>query len=317
MLETPLQKIMTMNDRLGYLEECYILRGSFKAWNKQRTFCTPWKDWASCSRREKENANIRELFQDEVVLDIDGPDRQTTENTAIDLTFKLQAEGYFFSVWFSGSKGHHVHVYFPELKDKTPEERRQIRLWFCKRYGTDTAKQSGGIAIECRPHFKTGKPKIKIIDNFSDRSNVLPPESLQSIRPATDLNLLPLQQPYTGELEEHPLVKFCRENIIPDGLGRYRLIRNLAILAHEKGMTREQFTEWAKSFLPNMPEKNVHDFLAWWNCTKTKEVSLPDALSVVLRSEKQKEAATEALRSLSRSDFENLFLASVEATYGH
>jgi archaellum biogenesis ATPase FlaH len=114
-----------------------------------------WPKWtpiSQCSKEMLKQANLREMWANEIVLDDDNGQEK-------EITVQLEKEGFSYLKFKTGSKGHHFHVFFDELFDKTETERKAIRKAFIQRYNCDIAKQSGVIAYEFRPHFKTGNKK--------------------------------------------------------------------------------------------------------------------------------------------------------------
>lgn len=62
-------------------------------------------------------------------------------------------------------------------------QRKKIREWFAINYDTDPSKKTGLIAIENRPHFKTGKVKHLIKEFKNCQINVLPKQALEFAKP--------------------------------------------------------------------------------------------------------------------------------------
>lgn len=110
-----------------------------------------------CNAVELSQANQRTLSPCEIVLDIES------------------IEGYFLAVaklkkdgidhWaYRTNRGVHIHIFFEELHEKSPEERKSIRRAFCLRYNADASKISEDcmVALEYRYHWKSNRLKILI-----------------------------------------------------------------------------------------------------------------------------------------------------------
>ena len=123
------------------------------------------KSWQTSKEFTVENymrANLRTLFDDEIVLDYENK---------VDAYYwiqKLKEKGYNFSVWDSGSRGIHVHIYITQLATLNENERIKYREKFIEKYGGDMSKKSGWLALEWRPHFKTGNIKTLISEYKGD-----------------------------------------------------------------------------------------------------------------------------------------------------
>jgi hypothetical protein len=132
-----------------------------------------WKEWipvSQCTQQQLKDANLREMWSNEIVLDDD-------KNREIEIEQLLEKDRYTYLKFKTGSKGTHYHLFFKELENKTDSERKMIRKAFIQKYGCDEAKQSGVIAYEFRPHFKTGKEKQLVKGNMEvclKGENILP-----------------------------------------------------------------------------------------------------------------------------------------------
>lgn len=63
------------------------------------------------------------------------------------------------------------------------QQRKKIREWFAIHYGTDISKKTGLIAMENKPHFKTGKIKHLVKQYRNCHINVLPTDALEYSKP--------------------------------------------------------------------------------------------------------------------------------------
>lgn len=99
-------------------------------------------------------ANLRELYDDEIVLDFEN------ETDGISTISLLKKENYSFKAYLTGSRGIHIHLRIPALSKLKREIITKYRELFIKKYGADISKKSGFIALENKEHFKTGKMKV-------------------------------------------------------------------------------------------------------------------------------------------------------------
>lgn len=102
---------------------------------------------------EFQDANLRDLYDDEIILDC-----ETTMQGKF-LKDILVREGIGFTMWDTGSRGFHISIRIKGLAALSDKERFYYREAWIKKYGTDMAKRNGFIAMEDRPHFKTGNYK--------------------------------------------------------------------------------------------------------------------------------------------------------------
>jgi len=126
-----------------------------------------WKKYSELNDYELKNANNRQVLKTEVVVDVETKD----ENIMRYIIAKLDFFGYGYSVWDTGGKGYHIHLFFDELDkfdaDVVPYIKKYILL---RTFGNlsciDLQKTFNKvlIALEYSRHRKTGKPKILIFD---------------------------------------------------------------------------------------------------------------------------------------------------------
>jgi DNA primase catalytic subunit len=66
-----------------------------------------------------------------------------------------------YQVYFSGSKGTHIHIRHGKLRLLSKEEREEQRGYIIELCGCDKqkARDRQMIALEFAPHWKTGNPK--------------------------------------------------------------------------------------------------------------------------------------------------------------
>lgn len=111
--------------------------GTCEEWKKQKFF---------------EQINQRQILSHEVVLDLE--ERDSMSGIVKDLK-KKKIE---FSVWDTGSKGYHIHMFY----DKELKEEEKLAI--IKYYKADEMKSGPKvlIALESEKHWKSGKIKKEI-----------------------------------------------------------------------------------------------------------------------------------------------------------
>jgi DNA integrity scanning protein DisA with diadenylate cyclase activity len=112
------------------------------------------KEFKDVDTRTLNEANLRELYDDEVLLDCE------SKLQAREVAKKLDKENISYEYWQTGSRGVHISIRINRLNVLNDKERLAYRKHWIKKYNTDMAKINGFLAMENRPHFKTGKYKL-------------------------------------------------------------------------------------------------------------------------------------------------------------
>jgi len=96
-----------------------------------------------------ENVNNRTIFPNEVVLDLE--EKSQLQPSLL----KLKALGWEYKAFSTGSRGYHIHIFF----NREISEKEKLKI--IKDFGADEQKASKKcmIALEFKPHWKTGKLK--------------------------------------------------------------------------------------------------------------------------------------------------------------
>jgi len=156
--------------QIGYLQECCNRYGDFLVsthrqdgnWTKHSSVLWCWENIEKEAWRLA-RANNRTLFSNEVVLDFDLGKQETSEallERVKAATKTLREKGIRFKVYFTGSKGYHIHIISYEINGVP----KSFYLWFIKHFGGDTmiANKNHMIALENAPHWKTGNKKEEV-----------------------------------------------------------------------------------------------------------------------------------------------------------
>lgn len=147
------------------LQKMAIMHGDFKVavangdyWSKHKSVMGCWEseDFGFLSE-----ANNRQIFPCEIVLDIDEGDIQKKRD---DICAYLNRFNVRYQVWESGGKGVHVHVLVPYWALLGQIQKEKFRTRLITKFGCDPIKKSQNvmIALENSPHRKTGRLKTLI-----------------------------------------------------------------------------------------------------------------------------------------------------------
>ena len=173
--ESKLYDISNLKEKKALLDNLYYvvgkqqydfyLCGTFvKDGNKH---FTKWKKYSECVFLVDENGNSedwkiqkffeqinqRQIFPNELVLDIEDKSQM---KEVLDLLDKIKGlEDYH--IYDTGSRGFHIHLLGIELNDKE-------KKFLCKKFKVDEQKAYTKtlIAMECCPHWKTGRIKREV-----------------------------------------------------------------------------------------------------------------------------------------------------------
>ena len=149
--------------------------GDYKVCKLSKEGGTPWISvlyaWENPDERWKLlSANNRTLFKHEVVGDLDPhkDEERVSNDRLINAIKKVKKyEPNYFEVWFSGSRGYHLHIFDESMMLLEEQNRNRIRKHVLSRISADLslASEKHMIALEHALHHKTGRPKIKICDS--------------------------------------------------------------------------------------------------------------------------------------------------------
>ena len=254
----------TRPNKIELLEAFHTLYGDFWIWEKVDSNWKKWVLYSDAVAWQKIHCNMRGLFKSEIVLDVEHPERI---KQIID---SLKNENYSFAVWSTGSRGYHIHMIFPELKNYDEDDVKLIRKIFIRKYKCDESKQTGLIAIEGEYHYKgTGRCK-KLVYNHDSGENKLPLDILKNFEDAKakaeswkDVESTKLTRKW---IESDPVIRYCLTHEIPPGIGRYDVVcKNLAIGMAVAGLSYDEIRGLAGRILANMPKRDwgIDSFMGW------------------------------------------------------
>lgn len=112
---------------------------------------------SDASIREYTDANLRELFDDEIILDVE------SRFHAKHVREQLLKEGWGFEEWNTQSRGRHFQIRVKGLENLDEARRLLYRGIIIDYFKADPSKKNGFIAMEHKPHLKSGKPKVLVM----------------------------------------------------------------------------------------------------------------------------------------------------------
>ncbi|QGH73132.1 MAG: hypothetical protein [Siphoviridae sp. ctjeG17] len=155
--------------KIAILQEVYNKYGHFEVcthfengeWSKRRDVlrCNELEEWWRLSK-----ANNRTILPCEIVIDLDPDTNDTRDSMRLKANkvkeycdkFQLNA-----TVFFSGSRGYHIHIFSTTIMNYNEKQKRNIRTTILKFLDADLTKisEKTTIALEYTPHWKTGIDK--------------------------------------------------------------------------------------------------------------------------------------------------------------
>ena len=228
----------------------------------------PSKNWPralenrECSIKKSSRANLRTLYSCEIVLDIENPSRLP------EIEEKLKKEGIWYDIWETGSRGYHIHIEFSNLNTYPIEDRNLIRKIVIEYFGCDLSKASENtfIAVEGKPHFKTGKKKryirsVKgtekipqwVIDEFSKRKSAID-KAMEKYLPKNQTNWVKTDLIFQYALN-NKICGPCRRGSVP--------FKNWAIALVQSGLSDNEIRHYVERIIENCPRKKFYEFWYW------------------------------------------------------
>ena len=233
--------------------------------SKDNIFWPEWKMWKDCSAEEQKQANLRELFPTEIILDLE-------EKTRVEeIKKQLKEKDIKYTLWDTGSRGVHFHMFFLNMPLDNIEYRKKIRQIFIKKYDADMSKASEKtlISIENKPHHKTMNKKV--IMEKVEGDNLVPTDVLQFvIKAVTEQkeNQVDLKDEFFNNYHTvDPFFNYIKSNVIEDGKQRNDvLFPNIAIGLVKEGLSKEEIDKIMMPIIDkNFPGKNYNEFEGWLN----------------------------------------------------
>jgi len=230
----------------------------------KKEYWKEWKYWKDCTEEEKKKVNLRQLRDDEIVIDDD-------ENKSEEILKKIKKDGFDKYTVVEANRGNHIHLLFDNLTDLDIKIRSEIRKIFIMKYGGDISKTSqyGLISIENKPHFKSEK-MCRIVEE-KEGFNTLP---FKLISDATKKLLdyinkkhpaQPIDAKFKTYTKNDPLFRYISNNKIKEGTQRNNIIfKNVAIALTKQGLDDKQIEKIMKPIIEkNFEGKRYSEFEGW------------------------------------------------------
>lgn len=252
--------IMNNEEKLNMLRDMYSKHGNFKVHymkNKNVAMWKTWKYYTECTNMDLINCNLRSVFDDEIVLDLE--EASQSEH----IRDMLQKFGFSFDMWFTGSRGFHYSLTFNELKSFNEDQRKKIRESFIRIFDCDISKKSGLIALEYSNHFKTGNPKSLILSYIGNAENRLPQKFIDDAMYIKKFKAP--TQPFEIEISKDPVFQYVINNKLGNGHRNNVLLKNLAIALYNNGLRSEEVysSNTCMRIISNMPGKTMGEISGW------------------------------------------------------
>lgn len=227
------------------------------------TFWPHWKKYNECTQEEQKIANLRELFPNEIVIDIDN-------NKDYELVISKLTNYNYYS-YNTGSRGFHISLFFNNITFFSDEQRTEIRKTFIKNLGLPDEflhkiSEKTALAMENRHHFKTGNikkliaevPGINVLDYDIIQRALLNIESREKKIQKKEIDFINYH-------EADPFFNFIKTNILQEGTSRNNIIfKNVAIALVKEGLKESEIKELMIPIVEkNFPGKAISEFMGW------------------------------------------------------
>ena len=171
-----MSRLESLQSKKGFLDKLYFKIGKqkYNFWvcgtfidDKRNKKFTKWKKYLDCvanidvlnlenndwkDLKFFEGIDNKQILRNEIVLDIEDP------NEIKSVMEKLKRYDWNYSVWKTGSKGYHIHIFLD--KEATTHQKEA----FVKLFDADIQKcsEKNLIALENEKHWRTGNMKEEI-----------------------------------------------------------------------------------------------------------------------------------------------------------
>lgn len=108
------------------LLDSYRLKQSFRVAIGKSTW-TPYESF-------NEAYNLREILNDEIVIEFDHEDRNLTWKAILDTAVKLYEAGLIFQIWEHGGKSPHLHIHNLDIAHLEQSKRALFKKLFIRKY---------------------------------------------------------------------------------------------------------------------------------------------------------------------------------------
>lgn len=234
-----------------------------------------WRKYNECSPEERATANLRAIFPNEIILDIE--DKTRTANIVRDLKEKNMP----FSCWSTGSRGSHIHLFYSDLAQLELPLRNRIRKIIINTYECDLAKSTEGglIAEENKPHFKTQQYKVllekvdglcTICDELMEKAKLEVNNEILLLKQVVDVQ----QETFKDyHIKDKLFLYFKDGHILANQQRNNILFKNFAAALVYEGLTDEQIKGIIEPILDlHYSDKKYAEFKGWVEKVRKKEI---------------------------------------------
>lgn len=221
--------------------------------------------------RSMQDANLRELSKDEICVEFD---LDTTARPYMKRIIKrLRANNYSFVVFDKGGRSPHIHIYnIKGLGELDQDVRKEyILAWFKKFAPWECSdvkinyKSSQLIAMEFREHFKHGIMKEIVLTNIVNDtlSNKLDlevlNEAIEEAERKREIVYQHVEEDYTNQW----FLNWIQREKAPQGERNNVLLKNLAILIHNRGLDAEPIKQRLSVMYDNRAGNSIENWMKW------------------------------------------------------
>lgn len=115
-----------------------------------------------------EKYNLREILNDEIVIELDSDDKNLVTKAIRQTCINLSQANLIFELWDHGGRSPHIHIHNLPITQYSPDQRKKFKELFIKRYVPKEYLKFVDlsltgvhlIALEYAPHWK-GSGRIK------------------------------------------------------------------------------------------------------------------------------------------------------------
>ncbi len=260
-----------------------------------------YDEWSGQYKGDNE-AEHREIFPDEIIIETDLPYKHTNTIYTKRLCKRLRLNGFSYKKWDSGNKSKHIQLIFPQLlRVYSSDKRKEIKLLFirwlcgCKRKYINCSYCNGSkkgddiidcevvtkdidmllfgkhmIRMEYSIHPKTGRLKVLEEEYRCNEDNVLPQQVIKQFNKRKGKLIFK----YKGSKQSTDMmcIHYFLNNSLDDC--RQRVCFSVAShLVHSKGAqeTRDIIYTWNKKYLNNYIKKGYIEGLIKYILRDTKK----------------------------------------------
>lgn len=237
-----------------------------------------WKKrYIDCTKEEREKANHRGIFPNEIVIDIDNPADYEPVKEAI------KKKGFKYYAYKTGGRGYHINLFFTNMDVLTPNHRNMLRKYFfaCMRFDKNLQHKTSEntlLAKEGMSNRRTGA--LKTIVEAEKGENLLQSDliaqTLKMLENYESRKLLLKDEFFESYHLVDPFFQFITNTKIPDGMQRNDVVfKNVAIALVKEGLDANEIRQIIKPIIDtNFPGKSLAEFEGW--VTKAMEGGFSD-----------------------------------------